>query len=212
LSPHAALPGDALRALQFILAPDGGWIDVRSWAHGEGWRSYWHEAVPHSDRELEGFVRYAEERCDREVRLSLPRSKRGLQYVARAACLWAVTEGKDPAKKLARFRPAPTIVLREGTSSRLWAIWALNNPAAHEHIVRANKRIAHRLGTAKKWADPDALLVPAPGSCLREGRARPCPVVVAALQPTFHTMRQIVGQLRDAPDPMAWRERVQRAA
>lgn len=208
MSPHAALPGDAVRALAFMFGYAGGWIEVRCDAGPEP-ASFWHPCGHWRDglERLAGVIRSRDERFSEEITLSLPRRRRGLQFVDRATVLWAVVEGKAQAAALERFKPVPSLVLREGGSSRRTAVWMLNRAVPHEAVVRANRRIAHRLGAAKKHADPDELRLPAPGTCLRVGRSRPVPVVVERLEPVWWTVREVVGHLRDAPDADAWRQR-----
>jgi hypothetical protein len=144
---------------------------------------------------------------DRDVVLSAgSRRRRGMGTCDRAAVLWCRVESRKQADALRRFRPSPTLVVREGESCRMTALWSLRRPLAYEWLLRANKRIAHRLGAAKKWAEPE-FTFPAPGSCLRAGRSRPVPVRVEFWQPcAIFTAREVVGHLRDAPNPDAWRE------
>jgi hypothetical protein len=144
---------------------------------------------------------------DRDVLLSVGlRPRRGFGSCDSARCLWLRTESKKEAQMLARFRPKPTIIVREGSTSRMIALWQMRNPLTYEWLVRANKRIAHKTFSAKKWAAPE-FAFPAPGSCLRAGRARPVPVRVEEFNPdAVYTPREVVGRLKEAPDPAAWRE------
>jgi hypothetical protein len=146
---------------------------------------------------------------DRDVLLSAgSRRRRGFGSCHRAGVLWARVEGKRQALELLRFRPSPTIVLREGSTSRRTALWALRQPLSGEWLDRANRRVAHKLFAAKKWGVPE-FEFHAPGSCLRVGRARPVPVRTEWFDPTALFMaREVVGQLREAPNPNAWRQAV----
>lgn len=149
---------------------------------------------------------------DREVRVSVgARAERGCEFGDWSRVLWARVESKKDAAELARFRPAPTLLLREGSTHRMVALWSLWRPLPHEWIVRANRRIAHRLGAPKKWADPQ-FSFPVPGSCLRVDRQRPVPVHVERFEPVVFRPREVVGALREAPNPRAWREREAAAA
>lgn len=125
-----------------------------------------------------------------------------------ARVLWARVEGKQEAARLRAFRPSPTLVFREGESSRMVGLWVLRRPLRYEPLVRANRRLAHALFAPKKWSAPE-FMFPLPGSCLRDGRRRPVPVHVEFFDPGgLFTARQVVGALKDAPDPNAWREAV----
>lgn len=144
---------------------------------------------------------------DRDVLLSVGlRPSRGHGSCGSARVLWARVEGKKEAEALMRFRPRPTIVLREGSTSRLVALWTLRNPLSYEWLVRANRRIAHKLFASKRWVEPE-FVFPVPGSCLRAGRSRPVPVRVESFRWRVYTPREVVGGLKEAPDPDAWREK-----
>jgi hypothetical protein len=144
---------------------------------------------------------------DRDVRLGAgSRRGRGFGTCGQAAVLWARVESKREAVNLERFRPVPTLVLREGASCRRVALWSLRRPLSYDWLVRANRRIAHKLFAPKKWAEPE-FAFPAPGSCLRVGRSRPVPIHVEHFEASIFHPREVVGALRDAPDPDAWREK-----
>lgn len=144
--------------------------------------------------------------ADRDVVISAGlRRREGFGTCDRARCLWARVEGKKDAQALLKFRPVPSMVLREGSTSRLVALWELERPLNYEWVLRANKRIAHKLFAPKKWTDLE-FVFPAPGSCLRADRARPVPVRVESWSGRVYTPRAIVGGLKEAPDPAAWRE------
>lgn len=122
-----------------------------------------------------------------------------------SSVLWARVESKASAARLARFDPAPTLVLREGSSARRVALWALCAPLGRGWTERANRRIAHALGGPKKWCG-ESFSFPVPGTVLRVGRSRPVPVVVESRCDGLYRPREVVGGLREAPDPEAWRE------
>lgn len=118
----------------------------------------------------------------------------------RGNLLWARTDTGKAAEKLRRFKPRPHVVLREGTSSRYVAFWALDRVLDYDDQERFNKRIAHWLGTPKKWSSPGFRFA-LPGSIVREGRKRPVPVQLARYVPGILEPLQVVGRLRDAPAP-----------
>lgn len=144
---------------------------------------------------------------DRDVLLSAGlRRRRGMGTCGTARVLWVRTESKREVVALERFKPAPSLIVREGSTCRMVALWQLQNALTYEWVLRANKRLAHRLGCAKKWAELE-FAFPAPGSCLRAGRSRPVAVRVERFEPVVYAPRQVVGGLREAPDPRSWIER-----
>lgn len=176
----------------------------------------WHEdgrRVRHDVRvdELErfcGLIEYLGE--TEEVAVSLvPRPRPGWGTASRSNVLWCRAESKKQLERLRRLQARPSIVLREGSTLRYLAIWELAEPVGPEELERWNKRLAHAIGAPKKYAAPEEMFVP-PGACLRDGRSRPVPIVHAGGSSRVWSAAQVVGRLRDAPDPDAWRE--QRAA
>lgn len=186
-----------------MLAGDGlGVFECRWWDQGRAQRHYIDVADVRRFRLLEALG------ADREVELfAVPRPRRSVQFAGEASALWVRVEGSDQWGRLQRFRPSPTIILREGASSRANALWALDRPLTLGWARRGSERLSHALRAARKHADPDRFVVNPPGSCLREGRSRPVPVVTHACTDAFYTAREVVGALRDAPDPDAWRDR-----
>lgn len=122
----------------------------------------------------------------------------------RYGAFWCMVSGSEQNAFLARFRPHPTLVMREGSSSRRTAVWALHGRPdllSYEQIVKGNKRIAHALRAPKKNADPDRARFVVPGTALREDRSRPVPIVVEHLSVEEFRPRQVVGSLKDPPVP-----------
>lgn len=159
---------------------------------------------PVEDRAL--FARLVELGWDREVRLGVvPRSRRDAAFAGHSSVFWVRTEGRRQARALASVRPRPTMVVREGSSSRCVALWALSRALTESWVVRGNERLSARLRSRRGAGQVDFSFAP-PGVVLRAGRCRPCPVVVAELDPeALYSPREVVGHLRDAPDPDAWR-------
>lgn len=202
---HATDVGLALHWLDFLLGWPGGFLELRA-IHQDGEReSIWPRAAIGELAHYVGLI----EQLHGEVECSMLRPRRGWGTSSPAIpVLWARLDGgKRQANVLRRFRPVPTFVVREGSSTRYVALWALQEPVkGWEEIVRWNKRLAHAIGTAKKHADPDGFFVPLPGTVLRAGRGRPVPVLAARVGIETYTVQQVVGRLRDAPDPDAWRD------
>lgn len=133
----------------------------------------------------------------------VPRRERSGLYLGLSTVMWARLDTGKQADELARFRPAPTVVLREGSSVRRVALWWVSAALNVVQLERGNKRIAHALGAKKKHATPDELFHP-PGVVLRFGRERrPLVVHVEHWSGERFTPGQVAGALRDAPEP--WR-------
>lgn len=138
---------------------------------------------------------------------AVPRYDDSQGWPARTTVLWAVLESAKDAQALKAFRPAPTLVLREGLTVRRVALWWLWSDLALDDGwgIRANKRIAHKLGTKKKWAEFTFTLRP-PGTILRKGRAKPVVVHVEHRDDeAVYEPRAIVARLKDPPAPRDWK-------
>jgi hypothetical protein len=152
------------------------------------------------------MVLRAGEDCDVQVSAGL-RPRRGFGTCGSSRVLWARSDAKEQAERLLRFKPTPTLVLREGATCRMTALWELRDELNYEWLLRANRRIAHKLFGPKKHTAPE-FEFNAPGTCLRAGRTRPVPIHVERFEPAaLYRPRDVVGRLKEAPDPDAWRER-----
>lgn len=136
---------------------------------------------------------------------AVPRQRPDARYLAGANVLWARLETGKHAEALARFRPAPSLVLREGKSPRRVALWALSSPLSLSYLERANRRLAHRLGTKKKWGAAEFEFHPV-GTELSFGReSRPNVVWAEHVDAgSLFVARGVVGHLQEAPDPRSW--------
>lgn len=178
-----------------------------------------HLARWHADgRAVDHFLDVADQRRARALTAFLaegrevwlfpaPRAKRGVRYAGPSSVLWARVEGSDQAQRLQRFQPRPTIVLREGSSSRATALWALHTALPLDWTQRGCERLAYALRSLRKHADPDGFWLPVPGCCLRDGRTRPVPVVTVEYTDLIYRPREVVGRLKDPPARDAWKER-----
>lgn len=204
-------PVRALDALLFAVSYDRRWpwLETRSAGHGENAQSNWTRVDGPTPRlELARRILRTDARLSRETRISLGRREDGHRSSAAATVAWVVTHDKDGAGRLARFSRKPTIVMREGSSSRLHALWLLDQAYPHEDVVRANKRLAYALRTRQNRGDPDEVLFPAPGTCLRSGCKRPIPVGCEVLEgDRVYGLGGLVRGLKDPPDPDAWKTR-----
>lgn len=202
---HAARAGDALEAFDWMAGWAGGWMPVERRRDAGHARMWWHHCgQADSGRVLAETVRGLDERWSPEIRLGLPQSRRWNGGVGAVTVLWAVVEGSDQVARAQRFRPRPSMVVRAGVGSRRWLLWALDRPAGYFDVQAANRRLAYALHATQKHGDPDGLSLPAPGSCLRVGRARPVPVVVSRLSVETFALRAVVGRLKEPPPRDAW--------
>jgi hypothetical protein len=191
-------------ALQWLLLCGSWWggvmpVRLGSWGEGETcWRGW------HRSRDLAGLIRYLDERNDDDVLLGMPQNRPWAGGVSRASMLWCRVEGKDQLERARRFRPLPSIVFAEGSSSRRLLFWPLEQVHPWGEVLAANRRIAYRLRAVQRHGDPDELVFCAPGTCMRVGRSRPVPVRVARLSVATFTLAGVAGRLKDPPDVKWW--------
>lgn len=126
--------------------------------------------------------------------------------VGQGAVVWVKLEDGKAFKRLGAFHSGPTLLLREGGSVRRYAVWALDRSLPLEWIEKACKRLAYHLGAKQKWAHPEAMWLPVPGSTLRHGReSRPLLVRSEVCAPErVYTAKMLVGRLKDPPPPRDW--------
>lgn len=165
--------------------------------------------------ELVRRVQLADEEHNEQVMLGLPRM---IPWggVACGSAFWVVTEGKAATTRLERFWPQPSLILREGASSRRTSFWPLNFEVKWKGLNRGNRMLAYAIGAVQKHGEPERLEFAAPGTCLRVGRKRPVPVVVERLEVDTFDPLAVIGRrhdgrrwhplLREPPDPDAWRQ------
>src|SRR5438270_5084577 len=103
-----------------MLGASSGFHEVRWQDERDGLQRHW---VPVGDRR----------RFERVLRLgralevaAVPRRSRDSWAIGPGWCLWAKTQGGPSLALLEDFRPVPTLILREGRTSRLVALWALS--------------------------------------------------------------------------------------
>lgn len=144
----------------------------------------------------------------KEVAIGLPWSAPSAYGPGKVTVLWAWAETRDSVWRAAkRFPVAPSVALKMGGSCRRLLLWGLDSAEGHVLVQSDNRRIAYRLGAPQKWAEPERLRIPLPGTFLRVGRTRPAPVLVTRLEPDCHDRRQIAGRLKDPPAPYMQRLR-----
>lgn len=123
--------------------------------------------------------------------------------VAESPVLWVKTESRDACKRLARFKPEPTIVLREGDTVRQVALWSLTTGCPVDKLERANGRLSYRVGAKKLHGVPGFEFFP-PGAVVKLKR-KEIPVVAAGGSGEPVPAGQLLNGLRDRPDPPDWR-------
>lgn len=140
-----------------------------------------------------------------EVSIGLPERSPG-RGVGRCTVLWCWVEGSEQVARAMRFRPRPSVVIRTSGSRRL-LLWGLSQAIGYQFIAPFNRKLAYALRAPQKWAAPEALRIPWPGTSLRIGRARPVLVVVTRMNSDPLTWEQVVGRLREPPSRDAWKGR-----
>jgi hypothetical protein len=125
------------------------------------------------------------------------------RLLADSACVWARCETGKQVRALEAFDVEPTLVLRDGSTVRHTAFWALTRRLPFEDGVKVNRHLAHKLGTAKKHAEQ--LWFRPPGSIDRSG-SRAVPIVHAGGSGEDYAVGRVCRTLpRTLPDPDAWR-------
>lgn len=136
----------------------------------------------------------------------VPRIAQNQYALAKGWVLSARLESPDSAERLARVAVPPTLVAREGGSSRRTALWWLSVPLDADWVTRASERLAHHLKGRRGAADASALMV-SPFTHLTAGRKKRQRVYVEYQTDLRSTARQIVGRMVDAPATDGWREK-----
>jgi hypothetical protein len=146
------------------------------------------------------------QRTDTYIGLA-PRSSQsgGLAAIPRVWCIWADCDTGDSLRRLAAFRPLPSIAIRSGSDDHVHGYWPLRDAVAPEWAKRANRRLALAL-TADRGATDGARIMRLPGT-YNHKHAAARPVVCTRLELDVFTIGQVVGAL---PDDPAYAPRVQR--
>lgn len=134
-----------------------------------------------------------------DARISfVPRTERDPFALGDAHVLWARLERPASGDLLSRLPVGPTLVIREGRSSRRTALWGLSRPVSGDFITRGNERLSHACKGRRRAADASSLFDSpfSPGKLWIEYED----------DGPFHTAREIVGRLRDAPATDGWRQ------
>jgi hypothetical protein len=182
----ALLWGDAEYCHKIRLTYDG--------QHGESW-------VPCGNRRAFERLLVAD-----DVHVScVPRVKGDDFALGLAHVLWVRLESSESCQRLMRFRVPPTLVVREGSSQRRVALWALSVPLDATWAIKAGERLAYALKGRRSNADPSLATFPSPFTRITLGRSKPCKVYTEFESDTHVTPRTLVGGLADAPTLRDWR-------
>jgi hypothetical protein len=211
-SPPASAPlAGELRPLQVYLAAlvgrePGGLLEVRA-RRGTGMsqRTY--------PREQLGTAAAAITRLGQRTDVYVgcaPRRRRagGLDALGRVWVLWADCDTPEAVERLAAFQPAPSIVVRSGTSENRHAYWPLTRPLTPDEGTTANRQLALALGACRSAVTGAAAILRPPGT-RNFKHDPPAPVVAERLRPWRRfNARRLVDELPDPPQerPQSARE------
>lgn len=134
---------------------------------------------------------------------AVPRTERDSFSLGPAHVLWARLDRPEAGERLAQVPLAPTLVLREGRSSRRYAFWALSRPLSGDWVTKANARLSHAC-KGRRGAGDASQLVLSPFTRLTSA-TRPVAVAIEYESDTYATAREIVGRLPDAPATDGWK-------
>lgn len=190
-------PEEAAAFIAFMLGWPGGDLPV----YVDGRRSFGLSCAALAGPRLWDRARRLEQSWGVDVEAALP-------SMVSVPCLWAWVASPDSLKGAARFRPAPSLVLRFGGSSERLLLWGLRETLTYGQTLAFNERLSYRLRAPRTRCDPASLRVPLPGTFRHGGRVRPVPVVVTRMELGDYEAARVAGWLKDPPPRDAWRERV----
>jgi len=154
--------------------------------------------LPRTGERLARIAAYNDLQHSSEVAIGLPRIA---EFVYQSTMLWSWISGSVSEKLAKTFAPAPSIVLRIGSSSVRLLLWVLRNPIVEEEARLLNERISYVLKAPRTRCKPEILRCPLPGTFARSGRQRPAPVLLTRLQVVRGLeAEQVAGGLREPPE------------
>jgi hypothetical protein len=163
-----------------------------------GAAQFWHPV--HKRDECAASILKRADRGDIYVGAALRSDRKGsADTIMGTNCLWADCDSVSAVEQLADF-PVPTLTVRSGTGDNLHAWWALSAPLPAEHVKRANRRIAYRLGADMRATDLARIMRP-PGT-LNFKTDPPRPVTIQSHDPVFavYESRELIAGLTDPPE------------
>jgi hypothetical protein len=195
----------AVRALMLRpIVADDGMIELRSLRDGHPTQG-WHLLPQMASDEAAAMAATHDVYAGVLPRFDFRGGRDALRY---GRIVWADCDAEGAVEALHRFRPGPTFVLRSGglagQSPRLHAWWVLEHLWAPAAIEKANRRIAHHLGSDDRVCDA-ARILRLPGTL--NHKTTPARAVVCTWVGESVPLGRIVSALPD-PEPT----RLQRAA
>lgn len=131
----------------------------------------------------------------------LPRiERRGRRdSIGRGFVLYVDCDTPRSIEALARFAPAPSLIVGSGTGRH--AYWSLAVPVSPDVIERANRKLAQALGADSRATDAARILRP-PGT-FNHKRDEPRPVELLSVEFETYTVAEVVGKLPEIQEPRA---------
>lgn len=146
------------------------------------------------------FVRSTAAQLDVYVGVA-PRIRRegGKDAIRHSWLIYVDCDTDEAAARARDFTPQATMLVRSGTGDNVHAYWALAEPISPLWFERANRRLAHHLGSDIKVTDAARILRP-PGS-LNHKHEPPVMVTVEHVERESRTIPvvRLVGHLPDPP-------------
>lgn len=173
--------------------PSGSVLELRYKA-GTGWGQTFFPV-----RDLDALVRVIDWRGKRvDVYVgAAPRTRHEgtAKAVERVWCLWVDCDGPVALKRLAEFRPLPSLVVRSGSDGSAHGYWPLRSPLTPAWAQRANRRLALAIGADMVATDAARILRPVGSRNHKHTPARE--VRCTRLELDVFTFDQVVGSLPD---------------
>jgi hypothetical protein len=187
-------PLDTYVSTLFGRAPDDALIEIRQVGPP---RQEWHP-VRALDRAAERILELGRKH-DTYIGIA-PRCRRegGKAAIRRCYVLHADCDTEDSVDRLARFEPAPTLVVWSG-SGGLHGYWNLRSAVPVELAEAANRRLARHLGADAASVDASRILRPPATANFKH--SPPAPVVLDRWRGATYRLAQVAGHLPDPPEP-----------
>lgn len=182
------VPESACNALWSVITGDRDELLLLDWADGSR-REKTYFPCSH-DKRFEGMLAY-HSRNQNDPRVGLvPRRDKHPDGIGAGSCLWASCENSVSVRVLNSFKPAPTLIFKNG--GKRVAIWWLDRTLPmladpkQDWLTKANRRLAFALKANSRHAAPEWLM--------------PLGELIVAEPDRRYAPAQVVGRLRDAPE------------
>lgn len=143
-----------------------------------------------------------------------PRRRRagGRSAVQRGWVLWADCDTPASTNKLAGFTPAPSLIVRSGSSENRHSYWLLDHPIGVSELEALNLRLARALGADDGVVTKAHTILRVAGTANHKHRP-PAPVTLERVTGELHSAAAIAAALGDVvDDELPRRRREQDAA